>query len=751
MKPPDEGLAGAMRALGVALMRPAAAPERAGWGWPGWIAAAAIAGIAIGLGRFALGLAAVAALRRGSQPVDDPDLLELASVLRQRLGVGPRVELRVAPGLAMPATIGWRRPLILLPEDWPAWDDRERRVVLAHELAHIRRNDYLAGVWAQLSLAPAVLPPAGAPARSAAPARPGAGGRRLGSVALGRESDLPGDARPAGPPQRAATGRLGRPVVLSGPRHFPEEDRDAPRLERRLSRPRSRDDPGRMRPRGPSAWRRSAWPGSAAPVPENEARPRNRRRRRSPSGPTVDLGFIPADAGMVAVTRPAELMASARVPSSSSLRSTPTGRAHDGFSPADGRVEQVTVLWLPGGDRQRGLEPSGVADPRDEAAGLERDGRASVQRRPTEEIPFGEFTYLRHGQENASATRPPMTGRSSWPRSRPCSACSPPGRATADRRPWAEAWKEIKKGQVAVAVDTTWLAGAAPAGARRPAARRADSPLDGFEPLVSKAQTYAVGVDVLAGLRIDGFAPCDTDARREAVADTLKRRADARPELDRRDEGPGGAATPSTRRRRRDWRQRRRAAARRGRGQARRPDRPDLGDTPLPVADLVAAMAAGREGVPRAAAKRTQSVNNLKQLGLAMHNYAQAHGGRFPAAAMFGPDGKTPYSWRVAVLPYLEQNDLYKQYNFNEPWDGPNNRKLLDKMPAIFAHPDGPRNSPAYYMPTGPHTISSDNQGSIAVPDYRRAVATRSRSSRRGVTSPGRSPRTSRSRGSARG
>ncbi len=134
VKPPDEGLAAAVRSLGVALMRPAAAPERAGWGWPGWIAAVAIVGIVIGLGRFALGLAAVAALRRSSHPVDDPDLLELASVLRQRLGVGPRVELRVAPGLAMPATIGWRRPLILLPADWPGWDERERRVVLAHEL-----------------------------------------------------------------------------------------------------------------------------------------------------------------------------------------------------------------------------------------------------------------------------------------------------------------------------------------------------------------------------------------------------------------------------------------------------------------------------------------------------------------------------------------------------------------------------------------------------------------------------------------
>ena len=45
---------------------------------------------------------------------------------------------------------------------------------------------------------------------------------------------------------------------------------------------------------------------------------------------------------------------------------------------------------------------------------------------------------------------------------------------------------------------------------------------------------------------------------------------------------------------------------------------------------------------------------------------------------------RSPYSWRVAILPYLEQNELYKRYNFDEPWDGPNNRKLLDQMPAIF-------------------------------------------------------------------
>ena len=45
------------------------------------------------------------------------------------------------------------------------------------------------------------------------------------------------------------------------------------------------------------------------------------------------------------------------------------------------------------------------------------------------------------------------------------------------------------------------------------------------------------------------------------------------------------------------------------------------------------------------------------------------------------------HSWRVLILPYLGDNTLFKRYNLNEPWDGPNNKKLLDSMPGFFACP----------------------------------------------------------------
>src|SRR5205085_8095175 len=102
---------------------------------------------------------------------------------------------------------------------------------------------------------------------------------------------------------------------------------------------------------------------------------------------------------------------------------------------------------------------------------------------------------------------------------------------------------------------------------------------------------------------------------------------------------------------------------------------------PLLAGVVMPAAAAARE-----AARRNQSANNLKQIAIAMYNYANDKG-TLPPAIGLGPDGKTVHSWRVELLPYLDEEDLYKQYKLDEPWDSENNRKLLDKMPAVYLHP----------------------------------------------------------------
>jgi hypothetical protein len=81
-----------------------------------------------------------------------------------------------------------------------------------------------------------------------------------------------------------------------------------------------------------------------------------------------------------------------------------------------------------------------------------------------------------------------------------------------------------------------------------------------------------------------------------------------------------------------------------------------------------------------------QSSNNLKQITLAMHNFNDSYG-RLPPAVVYNREGKPLYSWRVLILPFVEQANIYQQFHFNEAWDSPHNQNLLASMPKMYAHP----------------------------------------------------------------
>ena len=104
-----------------------------------------------------------------------------------------------------------------------------------------------------------------------------------------------------------------------------------------------------------------------------------------------------------------------------------------------------------------------------------------------------------------------------------------------------------------------------------------------------------------------------------------------------------------------------------------------------------AAGAAGGEALAdlRAASIRLRAQNNLKMLALALLNYESAHR-RLPPAVIFGPDGRPWHSWRVLILPYIEQNRLYEQYDFSQPWDSPKNRPIADTVIDVFRDPARP-------------------------------------------------------------
>jgi hypothetical protein len=94
----------------------------------------------------------------------------------------------------------------------------------------------------------------------------------------------------------------------------------------------------------------------------------------------------------------------------------------------------------------------------------------------------------------------------------------------------------------------------------------------------------------------------------------------------------------------------------------------------------------------REAAGRAQSQNNLKQIGIAMHNYHDANGA-FPPAAICDKKGKPLLSWRVAILPYVEQQNLYQQFKLDEPWDSEHNIKLSKIRVKVYLDPRAPQES----------------------------------------------------------
>ena len=106
-----------------------------------------------------------------------------------------------------------------------------------------------------------------------------------------------------------------------------------------------------------------------------------------------------------------------------------------------------------------------------------------------------------------------------------------------------------------------------------------------------------------------------------------------------------------------------------------------VGITGIGIGLLLPAVQAARH-----AARRTTSANNMRQLILSNLNFESKHGS-FPAAHTKDKQGNKLLSWRVHILPFLEEEELYKQFHLDEPWDSPHNKKLIEKMPDIFYNP----------------------------------------------------------------
>jgi hypothetical protein len=100
---------------------------------------------------------------------------------------------------------------------------------------------------------------------------------------------------------------------------------------------------------------------------------------------------------------------------------------------------------------------------------------------------------------------------------------------------------------------------------------------------------------------------------------------------------------------------------------------------------------------------RRQCMQNLHLIGIALHNYHDVYT-HFPAVANFDKNGRPLLSWRVHILPFVNQDALYKQFHLDEPWDSEHNKKLIERMPDVYRCPNMKRKlvgKTTYLAPVG--------------------------------------------------
>jgi hypothetical protein len=113
-----------------------------------------------------------------------------------------------------------------------------------------------------------------------------------------------------------------------------------------------------------------------------------------------------------------------------------------------------------------------------------------------------------------------------------------------------------------------------------------------------------------------------------------------------------------------------------------------------------------------------QVKKHMARIGEEVLGYRGPDGKQTLPSAIRGRDDKPLLSWRVAILPQLGHDELFRQFKLDEPWDGPTNKPLLEKMPPIFA-PFGPGPNPVgstcFQLITGPGTLFDGKKS----PDFR--------------------------------
>lgn len=699
------------------------------WRWAAVVVAIVAVGIVANGARLIAGLFAVRRLVQTSRPLDDSELnaselIAELNAIRRRFGVVAPVELRESAAIATPATVGWRRPTILLPAAWPTWSAAERRAVLAHELAHIAQHDFAAWLVARAAIVLHFYHPL----------------VRWFARRLQLDQELAADAaavRLLG--DRDSYLRALASLALATPAHrLPSHVQtfipSRSLLVRRVEMLRTAEV-GQFRSSGIVRAARAACLGSlvvvaagvagirppappvqaeetpAAVVAAGSAQAAEAGAESTAEG--YDFSYVPDDALFVIAIRPDQIAASPQLKPLADLAESKMGPLVP-FA----ELSQLTLVMPQPMNDEQGRVISGSSyeytlfrteKPFDFRKTLTASygpivdkpyhGRQLMTQNHGGSITFyqpNERTLVSYSEpglqrviDDPEASAAPK-GASEWSRelAGPIFAVGNPQAISRTMAPQS-LFNQLFRPVIDAAEEITLATedGEEFTVRVRIACRDGEGVIRAMKTLESARVLARNAVDSMAASE-EPMTPGDASGMPRAAMIQLAK--EVLETMEMRTDGEALRITAKI---------------------------PNAGAT---IADVIVPQLKQA----RDAASRAQSQNNLKNLALAALTYADAIGS-YPPAIVYGKSGfpqlnssgdksaHVPRSWRVELLPMLGQEELYKQYRLDQPWDSEANLKVLKQMPAVYRSPFDKPNSTntSYFAVIGPGTVFDGEEG----------------------------------------
>ncbi|MCA9015791.1 MAG: DUF1559 domain-containing protein, partial [Planctomycetaceae bacterium] len=643
--------------------------------WPAMIAFLFLAGLTAGFLRLCVGYILLKREVKHSTELDGTSARELLDgLLLEHSSV---ISLRESTRLATAAVVGWWHPVILLPETWRGWSTDQLRAVLTHELTHILQGDFLSNLCAEISRSVYFYHPL----------------MHWLVARLRLEQELAADAAAA----HSSGGTESYLVILAemamvqsnrrvrGPARafLPTQSTFLRRIDMLKENTPYRGSVSRSTRWGIIAIVMSAgilavgFRGNEVTIAQDTLQTTISANDTKTSPETLRIDLIPNNALAVLMVRPEQILnQDSFKPIRDLLKQLEDKNSKDsgilGFKPQE--IETATIIFMAEEAPAFSVEVSGIVIQTNKE--IDREAAISNLGVANQAAQYKGQTYLKNIVGSRSEMRLFLDKHTLifTTREKDMQAMIDTMQQGGTRR-WAKQWQSIRNASVAWVIDMR--VARAIVGNKPTQLTAANAPVLGvISPIWENTNVVSLGLSVHQNLSIN--ATLSQDQNGESVRDTLDAVLIlARNMLSQMRQNISG-----------DNVQERLAlmslmdtAAQAMKSIKVTQNGEDVAVAAMLPEDTVSQLVAIM--VPavmqaREAASRAHSLNNIKQIVLALYGYHDKYK-HFPPAVLIGPDGKTPYSWRVALLPFLEQQALYDEYDRNEPWDSEHNKKVLAK------------------------------------------------------------------------